>query len=333
MNSGVSENPGTPRINRFAVAGLLLLMLVIAVLGLRPAGADTRLAQSLQTTGHFVFFGGLAFLAAAAVPHLLPWTRDRLWLQYAFGLVVSIGLGFGLEVAQKFIPNRLASWEDVIYDAIGAVSFIVLLMVIHSRSRTGWSWRWLRWIGSAVFLGTMIYGAAPFVTCVVDHWGRYRAMPTVLSFSDRWSRRFVGIEQTVTLCSTEPPIGWPPDQLNVALCRIRPGDPYPGLAMHEPYPDWSNFKTFAFDLMPKTSMPDTLHIRIQDLDHNQDYYDRFNRRFSIQPEFQTIRIPIDEIRKGPRHRELDTTRMWSFKIFIIRPTTDVEFYVGNFRLE
>ena len=88
MNSGESQRIETPRINRFAVAGFGLLMFVIAVLGLRPAGADTLLAEALQTTGHFMFFGGLAFMASVALPHLLPWARDRLWLQYAFGLFV-----------------------------------------------------------------------------------------------------------------------------------------------------------------------------------------------------------------------------------------------------
>ena len=75
MNSSESEISAIPHVNRFAVVGLVLLMLVIAFLGLRPVGAHTLLAQSLQTTGHFAFFGGLAFLAAVALPHLLPWTQ------------------------------------------------------------------------------------------------------------------------------------------------------------------------------------------------------------------------------------------------------------------
>ncbi len=72
---------------------------------------------------------------------------------------------------------------------------------------------------------------------------------------------------------------------------------------------------------------------MHDAEHDNDYYDRFNCLLKLVRGFQQIRIPVREIRDGPRSRELDLKRITNFKLFAIDLTTPADLTVGNFRLE
>lgn len=330
MNSSPPVPSDDQRNSKIAVTGMLFLLLLIAGLGLKPGHNHTMLEDSLQTTGHFVFFGGLAICSALASPFFLPWLKSHRWAQYAFGLCISIGIGGLLEFAQKFVPGRYANVQDLIYDASGAIGAIGLLIFIHHVGRKSFQSKAIQLGGAAVFVATLLHGARPFVSCVLDYWQRKQAMPLLVDFREPWTSRFVTADHGAVMYKTNPPEQWTGSE-NVALLRIRPGHRYPGVTMREPFPNWQDYKNLVIDVLSPTN--EDFEIRIEDIQHNDDYYDRFNRSVPITKGFQTIRIPIEDIKNGPRYREIDLSRMGGFKLFTVDPQHAIELYIGDVRLE
>ena len=318
------------RIPKLAVTGVLFLLLLIAGLGLKPGGSLTILEDSLQMSGHFGVFGILAFCAALAAPYLLPWSKDRRWAQYLCGLVVSIGVGALLEVGQLFIPGRYANLSDLTLDVAGAIAAICLLIAIHQIGRQGIQWRVLQIASGIAFFLLVILGTQPFVLCYIDYQKRNAALPNLIDLNEGWSRRFAYIGEGAGQLIGQLPNGWTGGE-DVVGVRFPKGTRYPGLGIKEPYPDWRAFKTFAFDVF--APIPGPLEFRVNDVEHNNEFDDRFNRRLNLEQGFRTIRIPIDQIRTGPKNRELDLSKIDRIQLFVYKPSADFDLWLGNFRLE
>ena len=72
---------------------------------------------------------------------------------------------------------------------------------------------------------------------------------------------------------------------------------------------------------------------MNDVEHNNEFDDRFNRRLNLEQGFRTIRIPIDQIRTGPKNRELDLSNIDRIQLFVYKPSADFDLWLGNFRLD
>ena len=155
-----------------------------------------------------------------------------------------------------------------------------------------------------------------------------------MDFHASWPQRFLKLDEAVQLTGTIPPPQWPADAgKNVARLQIGTGARFAGWAMKEPYPEWPAEADLVLDvyLVSHETLP--LVLRIHDAKHDNDYYDRFNCTLNLRHGYQQIRIPVREIRDGPRARELDLTNITNFKLFAIDLTKPAELIVGNLRLE
>ena len=78
-------------------------------------------------------------------------------------------------------------------------------------------------------------------------------------------------------------------------------DEFPGVAFHEPVPDWRRYKILVIDVENPGDAPLKLGVRVHDRLHNRMYNDRFNRNFELAPkERRNLRILVEDIRHGPR---------------------------------
>jgi hypothetical protein len=189
-------------------------------------------------------------------------------------------------------------------------------------------------LAACVWATTIAVGIWPLASNLRDQFARQRAAPMLMPFDEPWLQRYLWIDAGVTFRTGEIPNGWPADAgANVARIRVPSDEPFPGIGVHEPFPDWRGYATFALDVFNPGTEPLALGLRIEDFHHNTQYYDRFNRALSIEPGFQTVRIALDEVERGPRQRRLFMSRMNGFKLFAIRPQQPVEFFLGNVRLE
>ena len=265
-----------------------------------------------------------------ASPYLLPWLKNRRWAQYLCGLVVSIGVGGLLEFGQLYVPGRYANLDDLIFDVTGAIAAICLLIAIHQIGRKGIQWRVLQIASGTVFFLLFILGIRPFVLCYIDYQQRDAALPELIDFNEAWARRFAYMGEGASEIIGSLPAGWTGGD-DVVGVRFPKNSRYPGLGIKEPYPDWREFETFAFDVF--APLPGPVEFRVNDVEHNNEYDDRFNRQLNLEQGFQTIHIPIDQIRTGPKNRELDLSNIERIQLFVYKPRADLDLWFGNFRLE
>jgi len=115
-------------------------------------------------------------------------------------------------------------------------------------------------------------------------------MPVIFSFDAPWQQRFLKQNHC--------------DVLPHGLLMFRPGE-YPGIIIEEPYPDWSEWEQLTFRVSSAVPRPVSIVVRIDDIHHNNEYSDRFNRAFTIKPGDNAISIPVADIGAAPKTRKFD----------------------------
>jgi hypothetical protein len=111
-------------------------------------------------------------------------------------------------------------------------------------------------------------------------------------------------------------------------------DAFPGVAFHEPVPDWRGYKILVIDVENPGDASLKLGVRVHDRLHNRMYHDRFNRNFELAPkERRNLRIPVDDIRHGPRERLMDMAHISDITLFKARLQGSDRVRVYSLRLE
>jgi hypothetical protein len=111
-------------------------------------------------------------------------------------------------------------------------------------------------------------------------------------------------------------------------------DLFPGVAFHEPVPDWRQYKTLVIDLENPDAEPLSLTVRVHDRLHRHVFSDRFNRSYQLAAgERRTLRIPLEDIRHGPRGRLMDMEHVSDITLFKGIPKGSRRLRVYLLRLE
>lgn len=312
----------------------LLLLVAIAVLGLGPGHQQTYLANAIQTAGHFAFFGAFGLLTSIAAPIMLPAIKRRRWLQYGLGLGASVIGGGLLEFVQTFLPGRAPSWDDLLRDSLGGVAAVALLLIVEApKSERAWS-RVARVLAWPTFIASVAIALAPTLHCGWDYWQRDQSLPQLMPLENAWTQRFTWRDNDVVAQLTPRSNDWPRHNVQKVLVLEFPDSAkYPGFGMKEPYPDWRDYRWFAFEIWNYEEREVEMWLRIHDFQHNDDYHDRYHRRLRLRPGGQTCRIELREIERGLRHRPFDLSAVAGFKLMAIRPEEPLHLAVAGFRLE
>ncbi len=111
-----------------------------------------------------------------------------------------------------------------------------------------------------------------------------------------------------------------------AMFKLQPAK-YAGASMHSILRNWEPYSNLSLAAFIESGNKTTVTVRINDIPHdlsNQDYDDRYNRRFELHPGWNEIVIPLSDIRSSPKARFMDMTQMSRIGIFISNlkePTT------------
>jgi hypothetical protein len=109
---------------------------------------------------------------------------------------------------------------------------------------------------------------------------------------------------------------------------------WPGVSLHEPMPDWRAFKVLVIDVENPDAERLPLSVRVHDRRHGRTYNDRFNRRFDMGPrERRTLRISLEDIRRGPRQRLMDMGHISDITLFRDQPRGSRHLRIYSVRLE
>jgi VanZ family protein len=295
---------------------LLLLFVVAALLLFVPLPIPpTYAGRTIENAGHTPLF----FIVTLAILFML---RDRPrfagWRLYVAAGAIGISLGFLSEVVQRPLA-RDASWEDVGADAIGSICALAAYALFDRHAGVR---RWHRVIAAVVAASCLIVYLSPIYTMTRAYLHRNGQFPVIASFDSR-------IELYWTMS-----IGVYRDVVNDALEVIFVAKETPGIGFHEPIPDWTGFGWLVLDVENPANEPLKLGVRVHDKSHNWQYHDRFNREFDLPAgERRSIRISLDEIRRGPRNRPMDMTRISNISLFRGANTGSRHLRIHTIRLE
>ena len=111
--------------------------------------------------------------------------------------------------------------------------------------------------------------------------------------------------------------------------------PFSGITMKSLTRDWRPFDALQLQLFNPEDNPLEMTIKITDLEHNrgEHHYDnRFNRSFSLETGWNTLRIPIMEIAEGPKQRQLNLAEISLIEIFSVEPKKIKTIYIDHIKL-
>jgi VanZ family protein len=293
---------------------------------------NTCLWKAIGNAGHIPLFGLLS-LVLLRLSNLTLSSRIRNpFFHYAIVLAAAALLGIFSETAQIF-ADRDADICDLGRDILGAISFLGIRMPFDGRislilNRWGGRFRYLILTGS-VFL--FIISLYPLVLVAAAYLQRDREFPQICGFEAAWEKVF-WIKHDTELTVTSPPEGW------IETNRSRVGKlrfdavTYPGFHIQEPFPDWSGYDFLVFEIYSEIDTAIGLYFRLHDIRHNKDYDDRYNDFFRINPGYNEIVIPLENIENAPKLRKMEMTSIRSFGIFAYKPKEHFTIYLDGIRL-
>jgi hypothetical protein len=108
--------------------------------------------------------------------------------------------------------------------------------------------------------------------------------------------------------------------------------PYPGFKPVLKQRNWEKFNALQFDIYNPANEDAPITIRIDDKKDSNEYADRYNKTFLIQPGLSQMIIPLDSLVTSGTNRQLNLERIDKFLLFSVNPTEKMVLYLDYIRL-
>ncbi len=289
---------------------LLLPLAALAVLSLLLVFGNDRVLpgrafQAFWNLGHVAYFALITWL-------LLHWPwlrRQRPLMQWLLSLMVSLVVGGIIELMQIGTERTADPW-DVLRNLSGSLLVLMLIPVLPPDRKAR------RWPLRVAALVLLLWLMMPMARVLYDDaWARSQ-FPVLADFSapfelDRWQG------------NTDYRLTRLPDQDQPVLAiTLKPGVAFPGVSLKHFPGDWRGYRQLHLRLYQPGPEPLSLTLRIHDRAHETGanayaYSDRFNRSFVLQPGWNDLTIPLDEIKNAPVGRDMDLSRIVDVSLFAV----------------
>ena len=254
---------------------------------------------------------------------------------YGFAMAGVLGLALLTEALQSLSGTRHSEVSDVGRDLVGATCALGWSLTYDQQASGKWA-QWKQFPRSmmirlcvALLLG---FTLLPVAGWTYAYWDRAMRFPDLLQFSSYWEMKFV-IASDSDLHVVSPPAGWKKSAEDRVGRVVFHTKTYPGIRINEPYPDWRGYSHLQLDIFSELSTSQFIVIRIDDIHHNNEHTDRFNKTLTIAPGLNHIRVPIDDIRQASVGREMDLSAINAILLFAVNPPEEFSLYVDMIRLE
>lgn len=287
---------------------LALVASAVLLLGIQAPLPDKRSLHELWNAGHIALFWLLSFFACRLFAAALgPVDFRKL---FAGALFATLLIGGATEYLQSWV-GRESSAQDLLLNLAGAAlgCCCMALFELHQSRRTGDINRWLsatRFAGPFLFvtLCATLAALAPLWLALVDERRAARQFPVLVEYRYRSEMgRHIANAQTRFA--------------DGALLARFSTERYSHVSWNYLARDWSGYRALVISLDNRAGGPVSMTCRVHDFAHESNYlhYDRFNRRFELEPGSAQLLIELDEVRSAPRDREMDMRNIASLICF------------------
>jgi len=318
---------------------IIILVAVIlaglAILDYLQMPSNTFFWRSAFDFGHIPLFGVISISFLGLSKGLFRSKFKSRYIHYLIAFFLTSFLGVLTEALQYYSP-RDADFMDVVRDTVGAICFLGFYLTFDGEKDKNKDVLSPKIKNSIRVVVVLILIAALIPTGI---WAyaficRANSLPVICDFESKWENKFL-YSDFASLEIVKFPMGIGGNKANHAEKIRFNAKPGVGSAFYieEPYPDWTSYKYFLFDIYSEYADPFNLMIRINDRTHNQDSSDRFNRKLIIEPGLNNISIPLDAVRNAPETRQMDMHDIDLIIIFPKSPAENLVLYLDNIRLE
>lgn len=292
------------------LAGLLLVIALPFFFIGGPTVYSTPLFRALWDCGHLLFFAGLVF----ALHYYVDFSKFRAGV--VLSLVVFV-LGGLIEIIQAH-TGRDGNWQDLMRDMAGTWMGLFWL-----QKPNGWVWTG-RIFAIALCIPTLsiVYAAAQAQRFAEQQF------PVLGNFESDMDLHGVkgDIERSNAFHSRDQ------YSLKVHLTTKQ----YTNVSFNDFFNSWQGYNYLLLDLYNPSTQPLDLVIRIDDVQHqagNNEHDDRFNKNLHLEPGWNAIQIPVDEIQHAPAKRLLQLDAIKMIVIFAVQLQQEQDIYLDNMRLQ
>jgi len=296
------------------LAGLIIVSLLFM-----PLATANLWWREVFNSGHVILFLFISFALYFRLSATFHFSSST--IIYLVVLLTCLLLGIAIEVLQGLL-QREASVDDLYRNFFGIISGLGLVSLTRQKL-------FRHKILMGIFcLGFLLPGSYPLFQISWHTIQRANAFPVILDFNAGWSASFVRFNRTeVALSSVKTG-----DKDQLFRIRFEAGS-FPGVSVIETVPDWSSYRRLRFKVASAYSENMDLFVRIHDNKHDQNYRDRFNQQLNIHPGLNEIVIPLAQIEKGPRKRDLDLTNITGLIIFMSKVEKPQLLEISNIYLD
>lgn len=270
---------------------------------------QNEVGRMVWNLGHYFFFAAMTFI-------VLERCKGQTALAQMGHLVFVVLIGIGIEAIQIFTA-RDADVGDLVANIVGVLS------VFFWCQRASW---WV-WLGRALFSGVLVghclfVGVAAVWIYHIEH-----RQPLISNFESsdqifQWRGRAKLVETYVSEGEKS---------LQFELSTRR----FSGVTLVRLSRNWTGYEALSFDLFNPTSSSINLVIRVHDKWHSRSEYafdDRFNRRISVEPGWNTYELDLKNIQKAPHHRVMDMENIEEIILFSMGLKAPLTLYTDNWHL-
>jgi len=289
-----------------ALIALLALTIVCVALPPRP-----QLLHVVQKLGHPGVFAVIALLGLALVRRWRP--AGAPLADYLLVLAGCALLGGLTELAQS-LTHRDPALGDVGLDVQGACFALSLALAFDRRVHRARPAR--RALAALLAAGLGVLIASPLAQALAAYGARASAFPVL--FEPRGPLDLYFVDAGGQSIALGPGSGGE-RALRVSLR----GEPFAGITLGEPSPDWRGYAEVRIDVANPGSEALDLLVRIEDARHDQSFADRFNEEFLLEPGTRRVlEIPLERIAAAPHGRRLDLAHVARLGLARVGPGAD-----------
>lgn len=276
----------------------------------------TRSTRALWNLGHVLYFSlfTLAFIR-------LPYAHKLSYLKLCFIVIVSaIIIGTGIEALQ-YGTARSTDLTDVANDVLGSLIILVFYRPLLPNIKT----RTFKAFKGIVLLLCLI-SLWPLASAVWDESHAKLQFPILADFSSSLEiKRWTG--NSSYSIST--------DKNNVGVMKIKFNTQrYSGVHLKYFEHDWSDYQNLNMTLYNPEQKNLAVTLRIHDLKHKPNFFhsDRFNRRLTLYPGVNEIKLPLNDVKNAPKKRLMELNNIDGFGLFTTRLQQSRELYLKSIYL-
>ena len=308
--------------------GIIGVYLVLTFLRLPN---NSILWLEIHNAGHTPLFGLLALFVLGLTWNYFERIR-RIRAHYLLAFTLSVFCGLMLEIYQIWGPGD-SDVIDLVRDMAGAISFLAIFAIFDRRWRitSRRSISGMKIIVGFLGISVLIASLTPLALWSAAYILRNKNFPEIVAFESPIERKFAR-SQNSYFSIVNAPDKWDGKRGKVGQLILGKGN-YPGIAVREPYPDWSGYQTLRLEVYLSFPKPLSCTLRIHDSQHDESYHDRYNGQINLKPGPNEINISLADVRRAPANRLMNMKEIRSLILIAQNGAPACTLYIANIKLE